>query len=98
MNMERPEKKDAKSKEVIIIIFQKHTEFSLFSWKILFQVTILNLKINTAPLILNNKSILRETLMNIKNLKKKKMENRRERRKIKRNYYYFYILASLLKI
>lgn len=98
MNMERPEKKDAKSKEVIIIIFQKHTEFFLFSWKILFQVTILNLKINTAPLILNNKSILRETLMNIKNLKKKKMENRRERRKIKRNYYYFYILASLLKI
>lgn len=70
MNMERVEKKDAKSKEVIIIIFQKHTEFFLFSWKILFQVTILNLKINTAPLILNNKSILRETLMNIKNLKK----------------------------
>lgn len=77
MNMERPEKKDAKSKEVIIIIFQKHTKFSLFSWKILFQVTILNLKINTAPLILNNKSILRETLMNIKNLKKKwKIEER----------------------
>lgn len=50
MNMERLEKKDAKSKEVIIIIFQKHTEFSLFSWKILFQVTILNLKINTATI------------------------------------------------